>query len=352
MLVLGSLLALVSGTLNSAAAALEKHQGMRTPTEREGMSLLAALAKRPLWLFAIGMSGLAWVLEAAALASAPVPVVATLRIAGRGLLVVGGGRWLDERFTVWEVLGVALASAGGAITAAGASHVRTSHKPLSNLTELMVGAGCVLSAILVSRGAAWLAGTGRRGAAPSGRSTRRTKAGGVAMGAAVGVLFAGSGVFTKEIGDRFAVYGVGGLTSVAASAGLWLMIAMSVWAQSLIQRAFRRANAATVSAANATVASLGLIASGFLLYGENLPRGLYRFMLVGGIVVAIVGTVLLIGSRPGTPAAGAGAGARAAAESNAGGEGVGDAGGEGVGEAGGAEMGKAGRRAATDPAGN
>ena len=32
------------------------------------------------------------------------------------------------------------------------------------------------------------------------------------MGAAVGVLFAGTGVFTKEVGDRFAVYGLGGLS--------------------------------------------------------------------------------------------------------------------------------------------
>ena len=35
------------------------------------------------------------------------------------------------------------------------------------------------------------------------------------------------------------------------STGTWLMVVMSVWAQSLIQQAFRHANAASVSAVNA-----------------------------------------------------------------------------------------------------
>ena len=80
----------------------------------------------------------------------------------------------------------------------------------------------------------------------------------MATGAAVGLLFAGTGVFTKEIGDRIALYGARGLPSVLASSGLWLMLAMAAWSQSLLQQAFRKANAATVSAANASVASLGL----------------------------------------------------------------------------------------------
>ena len=79
-------------------------------------------------------------------------------------------------------------------------------------------------------------------------------------------------MFTKEIGDRFAIYGLGGLTAVLPSAGIWLMVLMSVWAQSLLQHAFRRANAASVSAANASVASLGLIGAGFVLYHQDVPE--------------------------------------------------------------------------------
>lgn len=118
----------------------------------------------------------------------------------------------------------------------------------------------------------------------------------------MGLLYAGTGVFTKEIGDRFAIYGIGGLTAVLPSAGIWLMVLMSVWAQSLLQQAFRRANAASVSAANASVASLGLIGAGFALYHQGLPGGAGTALLLGGIIVSVAGTLLLVGSKP-VPAA-------------------------------------------------
>ncbi len=300
MLVIGSLLALISGMFNAAAAALEKREGMRTAPSRRGMRLLAALARRPLWLLAMGLSSLAWVAEAASLTLAPVPVTATLRNAGRGLLVVGGGRWLGERFSRLELLGVAMASAGGVLTAISVVHSKVTRALLSNLTQLTVGAICMLAAAIVAAVASRVGGFARDGAEGANPvSPGRQKAAGVAMGAAVGLLFAGTGVFTKEVGDRFAVYGfAGGLKSVALSVGTWLMIIMSIWAQSLLQQAFRHANAASVSAVNACVASLGLIGFGFVLYNENVPRGFAAALLIMGIVVALVGTALLLAARP------------------------------------------------------
>lgn len=294
MVLVGSLLALLSGMLNATAAGLEKREGMRTATTRSGMRLLAALARRPAWLAAMVLSALAWVGEAASLALAPVPIVATVRNAGRGLLVVGGRRWLNERFSRLEILGVALAGGGGIVTAIGAANSKVVHKPLSNWTEIAVGASCILAAGVVSGLFSRLSPSGL--GATGGR--HRRKAAGIATGAAVGLLYAGTGVFTKEIGDRFAIYGIGGLTAVLPSAGIWLMVLMSVWAQSLLQHAFRRANAASVSAANASVASLGLIGAGFALYHQGLPGGAGAALLLGGIIVSVAGTLLLVGSKP------------------------------------------------------
>ena len=294
--------------LNATAAWLEKREGMRTATTRSGMRLLAALARRPAWLAAMVLSALAWVGEAASLALAPVPIVATLRNAGRGLLVVGGGRWLNERFSRLEILGVALASGGGIITAIGAANSKVVHKPLSNWTEIVVGASCILAAGVVSGLSSRLSPSRLSPSrlSPSGLGAtgddHRRKAAGIATGAAVGLLYAGTGVFTKEIGDRFAIYGIGGLTAVLPSAGIWLMVLMSVWAQSLLQQAFRRANAASVSAANASVASLGRIGAGFALYHQGLPGGAGTALLLGGIIVSVAGTLLLVGSKP-VPAA-------------------------------------------------
>ncbi len=319
MVLVGSLLALLSGMLNATAAGLEKREGMRTATARSGMRLLAALARRPAWLAAMVLSALAWVGEAASLALAPVPIVATLRNAGRGLLVVGGGRWLNERFSRLEIVGVGLAGGGGIITAIGAANSKVVHKPLSNWTEIVVGASCLLAAGVVwglcsrlspsysspsppspSRPSPSRPSPSRPSPSFQGATggDHRRKVAGIATGAAVGLLFAGTGVFTKEISDRFAIYGMGAWTAVLDSAGLWLMVLMSVWAQSLMQQAFRRANAASVSAANASVASLGLVGAGFALYHQGLPRGAGAVLLLGGIFVSVAGTLVLVGAKP------------------------------------------------------
>ena len=151
MLIAGSLLALLCGLANATAAAMEKREGMRSGRQHDGLRLLAALARRPLWLLALVLSALAWVAEASSLALAPVPAVATLRTAGRGLLVVAGWRWLGERFSRLELTGVVMASAGGALTAVGTANAQVVRRPLSNLSEVLVAVTCVLAAASVSR---------------------------------------------------------------------------------------------------------------------------------------------------------------------------------------------------------
>jgi len=298
MLVIGSLLALISGMFNAAAAAIEKREGMHTATGKTGLRLLAALARRPAWLFAMVLSALAWVGEAASLALAPVPVTATIRNAGRGLLVVGGARWLKERFTLPELVGVILASAGGIITAISVVNSEVPRKLLSNLTQFVVGAACMLAAAIVAGFSRWLGRGDALSNAGAGARPGREKVAGLTMGVAVGILFAGTGIFTKEVGDRFAVYGLAAIKSVLLSTGTWLMVVMAIWAQSLLQQAFRHANAASVSAVSASVASLGLIGAGFALYGESLPSGGNAALLVAGIMVSLGGAALLIAARP------------------------------------------------------
>ncbi len=181
-----------------------------------------------------------------------------------------------------------MASAGGILTTVSAAdHTAVTRRPLSNLSELAVGAVCLVGAGVVAWCGSRLRGTG----------AARAKASGVGTGCAVGLLFAGTGVFTKEIGDRFALHGPLAVASVAASAGPWLMLVMAAWSQSLLQQAFRKANAATVSAANASVASLGLIGAGFALYGQAVPTGTGGVALLAGIAVSLAGTAMLLGAR-------------------------------------------------------
>jgi drug/metabolite transporter (DMT)-like permease len=298
MLLLGSLLALFSGTLMALASALEKREGMRTALARKGFALLAALARRPVWVAGILASALGWVFEAAALTLSPVTVVATLRNSGRAVLVPFGWRWLDERFSRVELAGVLLTIVGGTITVLGSTGASIVRHPLSNITLLEVAAGCAVVTAAVASLSRRLAGDLLPGTSLSPLERRRSQAAGIAAGAAVGVLFAGTGVYTKEIGDRVAIHGFSGLLGAFASANPYLMVASTIWAQSLLQQAFRRANAASVASANATVASTGLIAAGFALYGQHISGELGALALFGGIAIATLGTVMLAASRP------------------------------------------------------
>jgi hypothetical protein len=71
------------------------------------------------------------------------------------------------------------------------------------------------------------------------------------------------------------------------------MIALSVWAISLLQRAFARANAASVSATSTTVSANGLIVAGATLYREPLAAGAAIVPLTIGIVLSALGAIAL-----------------------------------------------------------
>jgi len=222
----------------------------------------------------MALSLLAWTAEAGALGLVAVPVVTSLRSLGRGGLVVIGHRWLGERFSRIELAGVILLAVGGVLVASSVITSSAASPPLSDLTEVLVAVVLAIPAALLARSQS-----------------------GILMGAAVGLLFVATGVFTKEIADRVVRDGLFGASSVLLTPGPWLMIALSIWSLSLIQHAFARANAASVSAASTTVSANGLILAGVLLYHQPLANGSDLIPLVLGIVLSAVGAVALAGSE-------------------------------------------------------
>lgn len=271
MLIVGSLLALVCGLANSAAAALEKREVMQIGSGNRGIALLALLIRRRWWLLAMALSVLAWGAEAGALALAPVPVVTTLRSFGRGGLVVAGHRWLGERFGRIELVGVALLAIGGVLTASSVLARATIEPPLSSVDELIVAASVAVLAAALSR-----------------------SRNGLVLGSAVGILFVATGVFTKEIGDGIAREGLGsGLVTLLSTPGPYLLVAISAWALTMLQHALVRANAASVSAANTTVSANGFIVAGLFLYDERLANGTDVILLVVGLVLSALGGIAL-----------------------------------------------------------
>lgn len=271
MLIVGSLLALVCGLANSAAAALEKREVMQLGAGTRGLALLAVLIRRRWWLLAMALSVLAWGAEAGALALAPVPVVTTLRSFGRGGLVVAGHRWLGERFSRFELAGVALLAIGGVLTASSVFASSVIDPPLSSVDELLVAASVALLAATLSR-----------------------SRNGLVLGSAVGILFVATGIFTKEIGDGIAREGLeSGLVTLLSTPGPYLLVVISVWALTMLQHALARANAASVSAANTTVSANGFIVAGLILYEERLASGTDVILLLVGLVLSALGGIAL-----------------------------------------------------------
>ncbi|MGH9120534.1 MAG: hypothetical protein ACRDYC_01085, partial [Acidimicrobiales bacterium] len=278
MLILGGVLAVLCGVANSVAAGLQKSEGVRVTADTgiSGMRLVTVLVRRGRWLVANAIGALGWVAEAAALALAPVPLVTSLRSLGRGGLVVAGHRWLGERFTRLEVGGIAGLAIGGIITASSVWAAKSAAAPLPDWVELVVAAAAAALAGLFARSKS-----------------------GIVLGSAVGILFAATGVFTKEVGDRFSRQGISALGGLLASPGPWLMVALTVWAVSILQKAFSVSNTATVSATNATVSSVGLIVAVEFLYRQRLAAANNVPLLVLGIIVSAAGCVaMVVGARP------------------------------------------------------
>src|SRR5438105_3708170 len=247
MALIGTLLAVGSGIGYGTSAALQKREASkkRVPLRK----LLLALAKRRPWLLAMLLEALSWGAQVIALSHAPVAVVIPLLQLGTGVLVVIGMRWLGERFGWMEMaaVGVIVVGSAAAFTSAGTKVSRTS---LGVIPQVLIGLVALAAASL----ALW----------------RRL---GITYGIAAGFLYAGTTIFSKEIGDAFTTRGAGAVPRLAASPAPWMLIVLTIVAAAFIQAGFQRANAASVVAAMTSIDTAGPILAGFLLYHEPYPSG-------------------------------------------------------------------------------
>jgi len=216
-------------------------------------------------------SVVAWVAEAAALALAPIAVVAPIIRSGRALLVLIGVKALGERFERIDLLAIGLALSGTALAAIAGSTGGSTDRPLPALVLLILVGAAVVGSLILAR--------------------PRT---GVALGASAGLLHAASGVLTKEVGDAVVRHGAGGLARPTTLACLAGVVGLSALAQTGLQTAFQRANAATVASASSVVAMSGLLVAGFVVYKEALPGGWAAPALIVGLGMSLSGASLLL----------------------------------------------------------
>jgi drug/metabolite transporter (DMT)-like permease len=118
---IGVLLALGAAAAFEVSYLLMAAQARRVSVAgRPGASFLGRLARRPWWLVAMGLNGLAFVLELVALRHVSLVVVQPLLAVGLVGLVLGARIFLGERVDTRRVAGAALVAAGVTLVVAGA----------------------------------------------------------------------------------------------------------------------------------------------------------------------------------------------------------------------------------------
>ncbi len=113
-----------------------------SPADRPSASFLAGLARRPWWLFAIGLNGVGFALELLALRRVSLVVVQPLLAAGLLGLVIGARIFLGEPLDAPRVAGAALIAVGVTLVVAGAPAGK-------GAAELQLGAGSVLAVLVL-----------------------------------------------------------------------------------------------------------------------------------------------------------------------------------------------------------
>lgn len=209
MVLLGALIAVVTGIAYNAAAALQKRETVQVDSSAVG--LLMRFVRRKAWLAATTLSMLVWVGQVVALTLAPIALMVPLLAIGAAVLVVLGVRWLHERFRAAEIAGVALIAVGAPVAGAAESGVHPSRRPLGYAVQFIIAGVAVAGAAIVLRA----------------RS-------GVAYGAASGLGFAAIAIFSKEVGDRFADRGFAAIPRLFASPTPWLLAAIAIGALTLL----------------------------------------------------------------------------------------------------------------------
>ena len=265
---LGLGLAMVSAVAVNWAYSREHDAVASMPpfTWRRPVAFVSALLRSRAWVTAFGMETAGWLLYVAALRLAPLALVQAVCASGIAVLAVATARGHPSRLTRREQLAVVVAVLGLVLLALSLTGVRqVDHAPAWTSVAVWLGALAAGSLVLV------------------GVPIRLAR--GPALGLAAGLLFAGGDICAKLI-----VYG-----------GTWFvalvpLIVFYALGTSVLQGAFRHANALT-AAGLATLATNAVpIAAGFVVFGEKLPDGVY-----GALQVAAFGSLVVSGTLLGRP---------------------------------------------------
>jgi drug/metabolite transporter (DMT)-like permease len=288
VLALGIVAAVGASVLYNTSIALQALEARQVPGEHSlRVSLIGKLVRNKRWLGATALGLVGWPLEIVALLLAPLTVVQPCLASGLILLLWLGATRLGERPGSREWVAVAAIIAGVAGVALAAPERTTDHAGTAAIALALTLVAIPILAPYALRG--------RIRHSPPQEGVKVGWANTIAMLAVVsaGCGYAWTAIASKLLTDELAagalLVAVAWLATAAASEGLALLSEMS---------ALQRRAATHVAPTMFAVQIIVPVLLAPLIFGESwadTPLG--GAVLVGSMIIAVAGTVLLAGSR-------------------------------------------------------
>jgi drug/metabolite transporter (DMT)-like permease len=274
--------ALGAAVLFGTAPVLQASAAARNPTARGvGIALTLRLLRQPVWLAGLGCEIGGFVLEAFALSTAPVTLVAPLTACDLVVFVLLGWPAFRTRLTVTGVGGAVVMAGGVALLAVAFGSSTELGKPADD-----VQLAAFLGVAAAAAGLATLVG---------GRALRRGRpwTAAVAFSVASGAAYGLASLATRQIGRTFRADQPWALLGTPAP---YVLAGCSVLAIATMQRGLQTRPAITYPISAEVSAFLPVIV-GALVLGDGVPTGWRQAMFVAALVLMAGGLALLARDR-------------------------------------------------------
>jgi hypothetical protein len=261
----GLTLALISAIAVNWAYSREHDAAAEMPpfSARRPRQFVSSLVANRSWLVGFGTETAGWLVYVAALRLAPISLVQAVCASGIAVLALVMVHGHPSRLLRGEQIAVVMAVVGLVLLAVSLVGTEQQDRAPEWIAVVFWLGGSVAGALILA-------------------VIRLPLARGPALGLAAGLFFAGG-----DISAKLVVYG-----------GLWFLAVLSLivcygLGTSVLQAGFQHANALT-AAGLATLATNAVpIASGFVLFGEELPRGAQGGLQIAAFASLVASAVLL-----------------------------------------------------------
>ena len=287
LLVQSLALGLVASLLLALGLMMMKVRASALPMARGRGTLGAVIAwvRDPVWLGGLVVQAAGYALYMAALARAPVSMMAVAMQGGIALFVVLAVVFLGERARIWEWIGIA-AFLVAALMLGGSLGAGALQSPpdVRALAIASVVAVAITLALLVSHG---------------------LRENGAATAIASGIALGFAGLYTKPLADRLA--GTPDFVALAlaliASPYTYLTIVTNVAGLVMLQNSFAMGRGIIAMPLSSAISNVIPIAGGIVAFGERLPDDPFAAaMRAGAFVLTIAASAALAAADLGAAA--------------------------------------------------